>query len=116
MNLSPKMATQLSELGMNAMHWSSLGKPNAKDVELLSYARTNGYVILTSDIDFAILSSQTKARKPSIALVRLQEIILERDAPLIYAALIQHEGALANGAIVSIDLKRTRVRMLPVVR
>ncbi|MDR1795980.1 MAG: DUF5615 family PIN-like protein [Clostridiales Family XIII bacterium] len=113
MNLPPRLAVLLAEFGIAATHWSSVGAANAKDIELFQYARRNGLVILTADIDFSVLLVYTKSSKPSVAQLRLQELSLDHDVPLIYAALSQNEDALMSGAIMTIDLKKTRLRLLP---
>jgi len=52
MNLSPKWVSVLKEAGFEAAHWSSIGRPDAPDYEILEYARSNGYVVFTHDLDF----------------------------------------------------------------
>jgi predicted nuclease of predicted toxin-antitoxin system len=43
MNLSPKWVFVLKEAGLEAAHWSSIGRSDAPDYEILAYARSNGY-------------------------------------------------------------------------
>jgi predicted nuclease of predicted toxin-antitoxin system len=64
MNLSPKWVSTLREAGWDAVHWSDIGKPNAPDHEILGFARANGYVIFTHDLDFATILAATKAELP----------------------------------------------------
>jgi len=45
MNLSPKWVSVLKKAGLEAAHWSRIGRPNAPDYEILEYARSNGYVV-----------------------------------------------------------------------
>jgi predicted nuclease of predicted toxin-antitoxin system len=113
MNLSPMLATLLTDFGIESIHWSSIGEANAQDEELFRYAYKNDYVILTADLDFSVLLSHTKSCKPSVAQLRLRAISLVRDTPLIHAALLQNEDELSKGAILTIDLKKNRVRILP---
>jgi len=48
MNLSPKWVSVLKEAGLEAAHWSSIGRPDAPDYEILTYAKSNGYVVFTN--------------------------------------------------------------------
>lgn len=43
MNLSPGWTQVLTAENIEAVHWSSVGKPNAPDEEIMQYARENGY-------------------------------------------------------------------------
>jgi hypothetical protein len=53
MNLSPSWATVLNEANIEAVHWSELGPANTPDPAMMVYAASNGFVILTNDLDFA---------------------------------------------------------------
>jgi predicted nuclease of predicted toxin-antitoxin system len=55
MNLSPRWVGLLSGAGIEAAHWATAGAVNAPDTELMAYARTNGYVVLTHDLDFSAI-------------------------------------------------------------
>jgi predicted nuclease of predicted toxin-antitoxin system len=52
MNLSPRWAKLLTDAGIEAAHWSALGKPNARDIDIMDFVRANSYVVLTHDLDF----------------------------------------------------------------
>jgi hypothetical protein len=45
--------------------------------------------------------------------VRGQNVLLEDIGPVVIAALRQHDSALAAGALVVVDLKNPRDRVLP---
>lgn len=55
----------------------------------------------------------THATGPSIPQVRGQNVLPEGIGPEVIAALRQHEAALATGALVVVDPKKSRVRVLP---
>ena len=61
MNLSPRWVKTLNEARIKAAHWSSLGPANASDTEIMTFARTNGYVVLTQDLDFSEILAATGA-------------------------------------------------------
>jgi predicted nuclease of predicted toxin-antitoxin system len=51
MNLSPRWVDFLSGKGIKTIHWSSIGPVDAPDTEIMAYAQTHGFVILTNDLD-----------------------------------------------------------------
>lgn len=46
MNLSPRWIDLLVDAGIEAAHWSTLGKNNAPDSEIMAYANANDYVVV----------------------------------------------------------------------
>jgi predicted nuclease of predicted toxin-antitoxin system len=115
MNLSPRLAETLSDAGIESVHWSHIGPPDAKDSELFSYAKTNGHILVTCDLDFSAILSHTSDRKPSVVQLRLQAVDADIDAVAIAAALKQNESALETGAILTIDPRKYRIRLLPLI-
>ena len=113
MNLSPKWVFILKEAGLEAAHWSSIGKLDAPDYEIMAYARSNGYVVFTHDLDFGTILATTKADCPSVIQIRTQDVTPEYLGPLVVSALHRFEKHLEDGAIVTIDQKKLRARILP---
>ncbi len=113
MNLPPKLAELLSRREIDSVHWCRIGAPNARDSELMDYALKNGHILVSCDMDFNAILSVTHGCKPSIVQVRVTNFCLEQMADLLSNALHQYEEELNAGAIMSIDLKKARVRLLP---
>lgn len=113
MNLSPEWVPLLKEAGFEAAHWSSIGRPDAPDYEILTYAKSNRHVVFTHDLDFGTILAVTKADCPSVIQIRTQDVTPENLGSLIVSALHQFEKHLEDGAIVTIDQKRLRARILP---
>ena len=113
MNIPLKYATLLAEKGVDVLCWTDVGAPNASDAEIMEYARKNDYVVLTYDLDFSAILSATHDSKPSIAQVRASVRNAESTVDLIRFALMKYETELEKGAILSIDLKKSRLRLLP---
>lgn len=65
MNLSPDWVPFLTSAGFDAVHWRSIGAANAADAELMSWARTNAFVVFTNDLDFSALLAMTRGTGPS---------------------------------------------------
>jgi predicted nuclease of predicted toxin-antitoxin system len=51
MNLSPRWVRFFSAAHIEAVHWSAAGSANAADTEIMAYAKTNGFLVLTHDLD-----------------------------------------------------------------
>jgi predicted nuclease of predicted toxin-antitoxin system len=73
----------------------------------------NGYVVFTHDLDFGTTLALTQATGPSVLQVRGQNVLPEDLGPVVVAALRQCDAALAAGALVTVDVKKPRVRVLP---
>jgi len=79
----------------------------------VAYAARLGLAVLTHDLDFSAILAATKGKKPIVVQVRAQNISPEAIGTHIVAAL-RHTGAeLADGALLTIDPDRTRIRLLP---
>ncbi len=113
MNLSVEWVAEFARHGWSAVHWSTVGDASAEDSAIMGWALANGYVVFTHDLDFGTMLALTHAAGPSVLQVRGQAVLPEDIAPVVIAALHQHEAALAAGALVVVDLKKSRVRVLP---
>lgn len=113
MNLSPDWVVALAGAGHAARHWSEIGEVNATDREILVWARDNAYVVFTHDLDFGAILAATSANAPSVIQIRTQDPTPQRCHGLILDTLKQHAASLENGALISVDENRSRVRVLP---
>lgn len=113
MNLSPRWIGLLVNSGIEAAHWSTLGANNAPDTEIMTYASANGYVVLTHDLDFSAILAATHGEKPSVVQIRADDVSPDVIGLQVITALRQMASELADGALLTIDPKRTRMRLLP---
>jgi predicted nuclease of predicted toxin-antitoxin system len=113
MNLSPRWAKTLAEAEIEASHWSSLGPVNASDADIISFARTHGYVVLTHDLDFSAILAATQGAKPSVVQIRAADVRPETAGPILIEALRQMAAQLEEGARLTVDPARARMRVLP---
>jgi len=72
MNLSPQWRDFLAEAVLEVEHWSSVGAPHAKDVDILDLASRDDWVIITQDLDFGLLLALRALDLPSVIQVRAQ--------------------------------------------
>lgn len=116
MNLSPLWVGFLAEHEITAVHWSTLGSASAPDPVLLSWAKENGYVVFTHDLDFSSLIALAGLSGPSVLHVRSQHILPAQIGATVVAVLRAQVDSLASGAIVTVDETAARVRILPIRR
>ena len=113
MNLSPAWVSILAEAGFEAVHWSEIGSANATDIELMAYAADGGYVVLTADLDFGAILAATKGSRPSVVQVRSDILSPLTIGRAVTSALRQSRQELIEGALMSVDAARARLRILP---
>ena len=113
MNLSPEWVGALEAAGWQAMHWSSIGKASAPDEEIFEHAKKYEFVIFTHDLDFGSILAATNASYPSVIQVRVQDVTPQYLSSLVISALNQFKDQLYAGALITIDEKKSRARILP---
>jgi predicted nuclease of predicted toxin-antitoxin system len=113
MNLSPRWVELLSKAGFDAVHLSTIGPGNASDEQIMSFARAHGYVVVTHDLDYGAILAATQGTTPSVVQVRSEHLGPEIIGQSVINALRETTSELETGALVTIDVSRTRVRILP---
>jgi predicted nuclease of predicted toxin-antitoxin system len=113
MNLSPRWIGLLEGAGIEAVHWSSVGASNAPDAEIMAYASANGFIVLTHDLDFGTILAATHGEKPSVMQVRAEDVSPDVIGTQVIRALRQMAAELEEGALITVDPNRTRLRVLP---
>ncbi len=116
MNLPEEWVPALAKHGFEAVHWSTLGSATAEDSEIMEWANLNSYVVFTHDLDFGALLAASGADRPSIFQVRTLGVLPSQIEPLVVVALQQFKQILEDGAFVTVDEKRARARVLPLMR
>jgi predicted nuclease of predicted toxin-antitoxin system len=87
---------------------------NASDEAIVSLAKQEGRVVLTQDLDFSVLIATAGESRPSVVTLRLASPRVERVNEVLCAALPKLAAAVAEGAIVTVEDTRIRVRQLPI--
>lgn len=113
MNLSPDWVTRFAARDIESIHWSSVGEPNAKDSEIMEFARGNGLIVFTHDLDFSAMLAATQAASPSVLQMRTQDVLSEDVTTKLIAVVKKYEAELTIGALITIDATRSRLRILP---
>lgn len=65
MNLSPDWNAAFAAANIESKHWSEIGDPRARDVVIMEYARANGFIVFTHDLDFGAILPLSQAEKPA---------------------------------------------------
>jgi predicted nuclease of predicted toxin-antitoxin system len=113
MNLPPRWVQLFVNAGWEARHWSQVGATTASDREIMAWARENGYLVFTHDLDFSALLAATQREGPSVIQIRRQNVLPEAIGTLVITALKQYQHELEQGAIMTIEPQRARMRILP---
>jgi len=113
MNLSPEWVRVLGEEGWEATHWSKIGDAGASDSEIMTWAKANGHVVFTHDLDFGAILAATKTQSPSVLQIRTKDVNPHHIRNLVNSVLNQFKGQLEKGALVSVDESTSRARILP---
>jgi len=85
------------------------------DKKTLAWARSNGYMVFTHDLDFGAMLAATKAKYPSVFQIRTQDINPSLLEDLVLSVLAQFQENLMEGALISVDQDMSRVRILPIL-
>lgn len=113
MNLSPEWVQEFELHDIQAVHWSTVGAFDAPDNLLIDWARINGYIIFTHDLDFGTALALTKAEKPSIIQVRTQNVTTAHLSTMVISTIKSYNEMLIKGALIVLDEDRSRIRILP---
>jgi predicted nuclease of predicted toxin-antitoxin system len=113
MNLSPAWVNVFADNNISAVHWSSIGRADTPDVEIMAYAKANNYAVFTHDLDFSAILAINNDNKPSVIQVRIGDISPAVSSHLVINALVAAAAEIEKGALITIDLNKTRLRILP---
>jgi predicted nuclease of predicted toxin-antitoxin system len=114
MNLAPSWVPFFANHKIEATHWSAIGDPRARDVEIMEWARAHECVVFTHDLDYSSVLANAALTGPSLVQVRTQDVLPDAIGARVVGILRSQAEALAKGAIVTIDDVNERVRVLPI--
>lgn len=112
-NLPPRWRDFLKPLGISSTHWKDIGKIGDPDEAIFDYARDHESIIITQDLDFTRLIALRGARLPSVIQLRVQCPTPEVVGHALLSVLKNHRQQLQDGCLISLDLNRHRLRLLP---
>jgi predicted nuclease of predicted toxin-antitoxin system len=112
MNLSTDWVPALRAVGVEAVHWATIGPQEAGDEAIMAWAHANEAIVLTRDLDFAARLTMRGLASPSVIQLRIDQVRPERHLSLVQRALSLHRRHLEQGAILTLEEERVRVRVL----
>jgi predicted nuclease of predicted toxin-antitoxin system len=114
MNVSPIWVALFNEAGHQALHWSDVGKIAEGDENIAAWARSNDHVIISNDLDFGKILASTGDTSPSVIQLRLGRNDPLKMIGLVVLAISNSVTELEDGAILTVDHKSRRLRILPI--
>ena len=113
MNLSPLWVQFFENQNIMAQHWATTGNANDPDTIIFEYARHNGFVVFTNDLDFGAILAATNANFPSVFQLKSQELMPSRIGNAVFTCLLRYEPYLNSGCLITFDTLKERIRILP---
>jgi len=112
----PRSAAKLlREAGIDTIHVSEIGYSTADDATILQRGREEERIVITFDADFHAFLALSRATTPSVIRIRIEGLYGQKAADLIQAVLTHCTEDLKQGAVVTVQSKRIRVRRLPLL-
>jgi predicted nuclease of predicted toxin-antitoxin system len=108
-------AALLCAAGIDTVHVGEIGYASADDADILQRARDDGRVVVTLDADFHALLALSGATSPSVIRIRIEGLRAAATANLLQTVLSQCDEDLQQGAVVTVQPTRIRVRRLPLL-
>jgi len=109
-------ANLLREAGIDAVHVGEIGWSTADDAAILQKGREEDRVVITLDADFHALLALSHAAAPSVIRIRMEGLHGLKAADVIQTVLARCAEDLRQGAVVTVQPGRIRIRRLPLLR
>jgi len=79
----------------------------------MGWARKNGFVVFTNDLDFGAILYTTGARAPSVIQIRGDDVRPATMAAAVIKALSDAGDEIQAGALITLDSRQNRIAILP---
>ncbi|MER3432799.1 MAG: hypothetical protein C4288_05040 [Leptolyngbya sp. ERB_1_1] len=108
-------ATLLRDNGIDTLHVGEIEMSEAEDVAIIQTAIEQGRIVATLDADFHTLLALSEATCPSVIRIRIERLRAQALAQLLLTVLAECEEDLEQGAAITVEASRIRIRRLPLV-
>lgn len=114
MGVSRKVSRWLNQQGHESSHLGEEGLTRLPNGQIFAKAIAENRVVLTFDLDFGEIASMAGDCVASVVVFRLQNGRAQHVIDRLAVALEKATEALDNGAIVTVEEARIRIRQLPI--
>jgi predicted nuclease of predicted toxin-antitoxin system len=108
-------AALLREAGINTVHVGEIKMSEAEDAEITKRAKEEGRVVATLDADFHTLLALDEAIAPSVIRIRIERLRAKALTELLLRVINECREELEQGAAVTVEPSRIRIRYLPLL-
>lgn len=113
----PRSAAKLlKDRGIDTIHVGEIGLWAAEDIEIIRQAKENNRVVVTLDADFHSLLALSNASSPSVIRIRIEGLRAKALTKLLLNVIDKCSEELQQGAAVTVNSSRIRMRRLPLLR
>jgi predicted nuclease of predicted toxin-antitoxin system len=81
-------------------------------MQIMDYASANGLIVFTHDLDFGALLANRESRQPTVSQIRTQDVLPTATGGMVVRARNASRSQLEEGALVTVDPNRYRIRLL----
>jgi predicted nuclease of predicted toxin-antitoxin system len=106
-------ARLLRDVGIDTIYVGEMGLSAAEDAEIIQKAREEGRVVVTLDADFHTLLALEEAIAPSAIRIRIERLRAQALTELLLRVISECEEELQQGAALTVEPSRIRIRRLP---
>lgn len=108
-------AALLRDIGIDTVHVGEIGMSKAEDTEIIRRAIEEERVVATLDADFHTLLALDEAIFPSVIRIRVERLRAQAIKDLLLMVIDKCSEELLQGAAITVEPNRLRVRLLPLV-
>lgn len=106
----------LKECGINTIHVGEIGLWAAKDADIIQKAREDNRIVVTLDADFHSILALNNFQLPSVIRIRIERLRAKALTELLIDVINQCQEDLEQGAAVTVEPGRIRIRRLPLLK
>ena len=114
MGVSRKVSEWLCDQGHESSHLGELGLSRLPNGQIFAKAIGENRIVLTFDLEFGEIAALSGTRDTSVIVFRLQNARAEHVIRRLSAVLKEAAESLQQGAIVTVEESRLRIRNLPI--
>lgn len=105
----------LIQRGIDTIHVSEIGMSTAEDADIIKKAQEEKRIVITLDADFHSLLALNNFSTPSVIRIRIQRLRALALTELILDVIDRCRVDLEQGAAVTVEPNRIRIRRLPLI-